>query len=75
MLTYRPKTPDIVRRAQAAPTSGASEPSVAEQRMALCRACDHARALPGGVVQCKQCGCVMNAKTKLRGAKCPISKW
>ena len=25
--------------------------------------------------QCKQCGCFMSAKTKLKDATCPIGKW
>ena len=25
--------------------------------------------------QCKKCGCKMNAKVKVKGAKCPIGIW
>lgn len=25
--------------------------------------------------QCKKCGCIMNLKTKLKNATCPLGKW
>lgn len=43
---------------------------IAEERLNMCKACDE-YAL--GI--CKQCGCVMIAKTTLRWAACPLGKW
>lgn len=41
-------------------------------RLDICKACPHFLELTS---QCKKCGCFMNAKTKIRSAKCPIGKW
>lgn len=45
---------------------------VAETRMNICNKCPE---LIGLTKQCKQCGCMMTAKTKLLQATCPIGKW
>ena len=41
-------------------------------RYAICLACPE---LIQATKQCKQCGCFMAMKTKLKAAKCPLSKW
>lgn len=41
-------------------------------RMSICQSCPELIKL---TTQCKQCGCIMNLKTKLEAAKCPIGKW
>ena len=48
------------------------EESVADERMDICLACPE---LIGLTKQCKQCGCLMVGKVKLRDAVCPIGKW
>lgn len=45
---------------------------VAEARMDICNRCPELLRL---TKQCKQCGCLMTAKTKLLQATCPIGKW
>ena len=45
---------------------------VANNRMAICRECPE---FIKATSQCKQCGCFMNAKTKIEAATCPLSKW
>lgn len=44
----------------------------AEARLAICGACPELISL---TTQCKQCGCFMKAKVKLKDATCPLSKW
>lgn len=44
----------------------------AQERMDVCLACPE---LIGLTKQCKQCGCLMVGKVKLRDAVCPIGKW
>lgn len=51
---------------------GRVEAEVAEARLELCKACDRYLAL---LHQCKECGCIMDAKVKLPNAFCPIGKW
>jgi hypothetical protein len=46
--------------------------SISSARMELCLSCEH---LIKGINQCKKCGCLMNAKTKLPHAECPVGKW
>jgi hypothetical protein len=45
---------------------------LAKKRMEICKACPHFISL---TTQCKKCGCIMAAKTKLKNATCPIGKW
>lgn len=44
----------------------------ANERMAICRACPFLK-LP--FYRCEKCGCFMDLKTRLDGARCPIGKW
>jgi hypothetical protein len=41
-------------------------------RYSLCQDCPEFIKL---TTQCKQCGCIMKMKVKLKEAKCPIGKW
>lgn len=44
---------------------------VIDKRLATCKSCEYFTRLR----RCKQCGCFMDAKTKIEIAKCPIDKW
>jgi hypothetical protein len=48
------------------------EDSVQIQRYSVCLECPELISL---TKQCKQCGCFMAAKTKLKTATCPLGKW
>ena len=43
-----------------------------KDRLEICKACPEFIKL---TTTCKKCGCFMAAKTKLKGAACPIGKW
>lgn len=43
-----------------------------EKRMSICQECPRFVKLTS---QCLECGCIMNLKTKLEHATCPIGKW
>lgn len=43
-----------------------------DKRFDICKQCPELIKLTN---QCKECGCFMNAKTKLAGAVCPLGKW
>ena len=45
---------------------------VYNERMEICKACPNYISLTH---QCTKCGCIMDAKTKLPNAVCPIGKW
>jgi len=55
--------------------------SVQNSRLSVCRLCEHSRRLgpnlgdKSGILQCKQCGCIMNAKVRLANAVCPEKKF
>lgn len=49
-----------------------AEESVSSNRMDICNSCPE---LFKPTTQCKQCGCFMNLKTKLKLATCPMGKW
>lgn len=44
----------------------------ADVRLDICKACP--RLIPG-LLQCKECGCFMKAKTLIKHATCPLHKW
>jgi len=48
------------------------EEEVAKMRYDICLECPELISLSK---QCKKCGCFMVAKTKLKTATCPLSKW
>ena len=51
---------------------GRVETEVAKERLAICLQCPELIKL---TKQCKKCGCLMEAKTKLPNASCPLGKW
>lgn len=51
---------------------GKVENEVADQRFSICKECPEFVSMTS---QCKKCGCLMYAKTKLPNASCPIGKW
>ena len=44
----------------------------ASKRFSICEECPELIKI---TKQCKQCGCFMKMKVKLKEAKCPIGKW
>ena len=54
------------------PNAERASEEVVEERMSMCLKCPE---LIGVTKQCKKCGCMMTAKTKLLQATCPIGKW
>jgi hypothetical protein len=48
------------------------EDSISQARFEICKSCPE---LIKTTKQCKKCGCLMNLKTKLQHATCPIGKW
>ena len=48
------------------------EEQVAQNRLDICRSCEHFFKITG---QCKKCKCIMGIKTKLSNAVCPVGKW
>jgi hypothetical protein len=45
---------------------------IREKRLSICKQCPE---FISSITQCKKCGCIMNLKTKLPNAECPIGKW
>ena len=45
---------------------------LARHRLAVCEACPR---LLKTTYQCKECGCFMKLKVRLRDAECPLDKW
>jgi hypothetical protein len=51
---------------------GRVESEIAEERLSICKLCPKYISTTH---QCKECGCIMNLKTKLPNASCPLGKW
>lgn len=49
-----------------------NEEDQSEKRLDICRSCDRLLRLTG---QCKECGCFVFLKTKIKSQHCPINKW
>lgn len=49
-----------------------TDDELGKQRYDICLQCPELIDL---TKQCKQCGCVMTLKTKLKSATCPLNKW
>jgi hypothetical protein len=49
-----------------------TDENTANFRFSICLGCPE---LIKATTQCKQCGCIMKAKTKLIKATCPLGKW
>jgi hypothetical protein len=47
-------------------------PAIAQNRLNTCKGCERFIKLTH---QCRECGCIMNAKVKLQDATCPLNKW
>jgi tetratricopeptide (TPR) repeat protein len=48
----------------------ATPAEIQQNRMAICRACEHHTGL-----RCRVCGCFTNVKTRMAHEQCPIGKW
>lgn len=46
--------------------------TLAKERFDICKACPELIQMTN---QCKKCMCIMNLKTKLPHAECPLGKW
>lgn len=51
--------------------NGFLDDEAAEKRWANCKSCIYLKDNN----QCKKCGCFMNKKVKVKGARCPIGIW
>lgn len=52
--------------------SNHTDSETAEKRYAICLECPR---LLKATNQCKECGCFMKLKVKLKDAVCPLGKW
>lgn len=54
------------------PNTEYADKELADKRFSICLECPK---LFQKTKQCKECGCFMIAKTKLKEAECPLGKW
>ena len=59
-----------LRRERTAEGMKRETPEFVKRRREICASCPHRAA-----IICSRCGCVIAAKTSLRGASCPVGKW
>jgi hypothetical protein len=53
-------------------TTQEAEKPFHEIRLNICKACPR---LFKPTMQCKECGCFMRIKTRMKSQSCPIGKW
>jgi hypothetical protein len=51
---------------------GRVDDDLAQERLEICKVCPK---FIKPTSQCKECGCIMNLKTRLPNASCPLGKW
>lgn len=49
-----------------------TDEDIAQKRINICEVCPQLLKV---TYQCKECGCFMKLKTKLKEAVCPLGKW
>lgn len=54
------------------PNAPKVDDSISDERMSVCKECPELLSISK---QCKQCGCFMSVKVKLKEATCPLGKW
>jgi hypothetical protein len=54
------------------PNTEYAEIELSDHRYSICKECP---LLNDVTKTCKECGCFMPAKTKLKAATCPVGKW
>lgn len=54
------------------PSAPRSPRALRKERLDICKECDHYSKI---TTQCGVCGCIMQLKTTLADAVCPIGKW
>lgn len=48
--------------------------NLADIRLAICNACEHRTETSLGYA-CAQCGCILDAKTRVEDEQCDLDKW
>lgn len=71
-MSFASKLKQRLNQMQEAASHLLADEALQNSRLDICHACPHFLALTS---QCLKCGCFMNAKTKIKAAKCPIEKW
>lgn len=64
----------IDERLAQTPTERHSDPTIEEQRRAICSACPEKKQV-AGFDQCGACGCFLVFKAKFKFSACPLNKW
>lgn len=62
---------DIVKKALQSEALLVSD-EIKENRMQICRECDH---YDSEQIRCKECGCMLEYKTRFSLDSCPLKKW
>ena len=72
MISEKTATQEEIRVTEEAKNLFWATPDQKLERFNICQACDRWKA---STRQCKECGCFMDIKTKIKGSKCPLGKW
>lgn len=48
---------------------------VARERLKICSKCSEKKYIWKLGYICKQCGCILESKTRVNNEKCPLNKW
>jgi hypothetical protein len=49
-----------------------TEPEIQQERIKICKSCEHFEPV---LHRCKECNCLLEAKTRMAMSTCPLHKW
>jgi len=55
--------------------SKCTDAATVRHRREVCAKCERAKNIAGALPICGECGCVIWAKTRLKGETCPDGRW
>lgn len=71
-MSFKDRLKKIVKSVAVLDSNVEEDKAILETRLAECEACPELRR---PIMQCRECGCFVLAKTRLKAASCPLGKW
>lgn len=71
-MSFKDRLKKIIKSVAVLDTHVEEEAALLETRLAECEGCP---ALRRPIMQCRECGCFVQAKARLKNASCPLGKW
>lgn len=71
-MSFKDRLKKIGRSVAVLDPKNEEDAAVIDNRLSECNACPELRK---PIMQCRECGCFVLAKTRMKAASCPLGKW